>query len=297
MRIYIYLLLLSFTPLAFAKKPEDKAQAFAALAEKDTWTDEEIVQLYQLLPKETADSSPLLKRAVADLKFPEEGRPKAFFDAIASYLDSNRGGALSKLKLNRAIEATSEQYIALLKDSESGKGPQQQLATDMRIKSWKLLQKFQLFKAEMKKQKLVSWKYERFPLPPYLDEWEKAHTINSAQEFKKRVCEASQEKPVLVKFGSTQCADCMLMEYTQGMQTFAELNKEKLEVYKIWWGPNLGKEMDELRKREGVKSSPSFFVYRKGVRYRCDYQFPNQLAGGMDKCMAISEPGDGSCGG
>jgi thiol-disulfide isomerase/thioredoxin len=262
------------------------------------FTDDEIVELYNKLPAAERERSVEFKYALSNLKPPEETRPPQFFDAIASYIDGNRGGKLSKAKLDKAITATTEQYLSQLKDSQTGKGAQQDLAAILRVKTWKYLQKLQIFRDEMKAKKLAAWPYKPFPLPPFNEAWEKEHTLSSASEFQKRVCDESKKKPVLVKFGSTQCADCMLMEYTHGLHSFAETHKDTINVYKVWWGPNLPKEIDELRKREGAKSSPTFVMYKNGKRHACAYDFPDQQASGAEikKCIAIQGDSTGTCG-
>lgn len=287
----ILIFLITFAKIAGAQTVD----ALIKTAQVDGWSDDELVNLYHLSGNEHSSS---FKDAIKKLKMPDEERPTQFFDAIASYYDSNHGGKFPLTKLNTVITGVEKNYLELLKDSQTGKGPQQELASMMRVKSWKLLQKLQLFKLEMKKQKISTWNYKKFSLPQNTEKWNQDHTIASVGDFQKSVCEASKTKPVLVKFGSTQCADCMLMEYTQGIFSMAEANKDAVETYKIWWGPNLAQEMDALRKKEGVKSSPTFAVYRKGLRYDCGYQFPDQLGGGFENCIADKNlTRNGVCGG
>jgi len=262
------------------------------------WTDDALVKLYRELPRDEAATSPRLLDAVRHLKLPDEKRPKQFFDAIASYYDDNRGVPFPAKKLDQAIEQTTRSYVSLLRESQTAAGQQQELASVLRVKTWKLLQKLELFSSEMKRQHLSAWSYARFSLPPAADLWDKEHTIASAEGFKKAVCEGSKSKPVLVKFGSTQCADCMLMEYVQTVHTLAEKTKDSMDVYKVWWGPGSSKELDEIRQTEGVKSSPSFVLYRNGMRYPCGYQFPDDAGGGLENCSLEMTTGvsGGSCG-
>lgn len=296
-----FILILSFVTIFTAIAVEGdskKIEEYIHNAEKDGWSDDELVSLYQMLPKTSAFDSKNFQTALKKLKLPDEKRPKQFFDAIASYYDNNRGGNFSIQKLDRVIFQVTEAYKAQLKDSQTGHGPEQELAGIIRVKSWKLLQKLQLFKEEMKEKKLMSWAYKSFTLPAANLDWDKNHTITSMSDFQKIVCEGSKSKPVMVKFGSTQCADCMLMEYTQAIYSMAEKNKNQVDVYKIWWGPNLSKEIDELRKKEGALSSPFFAIYRNGQRYHCGYQFPNDAGDGVENCILekADNKSSGSCG-
>jgi hypothetical protein len=51
----------------------------------------------------------------------------------------------------------------------------------MHVKTWKLLQKLELFSSEMKKQHLSAWSYAKFSLPEAAEWWDKEHTIASAE--------------------------------------------------------------------------------------------------------------------
>jgi hypothetical protein len=125
------------------------------------------------------------------------------------------------------------------------------------------------------------------------DPWERDHTLDSLEEFRDKVCKGSEKRRVLVKFGNTNCTQCMLFELTGSVKEFAEHPERKgtVDVYKVWWGlrPDesfAGKvrdpqRLDDLVQAEGIKSSPTFVVYRNGRRYPCESAFPDYR--GMDE--------------
>ena len=133
-----------------------------------------------------------------------------------------------------------------------------------------------------------------------VEAWDKENTLADGSDFRKRVCEASATAPVVVKFGSTQCADCLLMEFTQGIRVAAEKSGASPHIYKFWWGPNLSQGNDSLRKSEGVTSSPTFIVYRNGRRYPCGFAFLDDKGAGLEECLDKAMRADakdaGACG-
>jgi hypothetical protein len=96
---------------------------------------------------------------------------------------------------------------------------------------------------------------------------------------------------VVVKFGSTQCADCTLMEHTQGVRRAEEKSQGQWSLYKLWWGPNVAPGNDALRQAEGVKSSPTFAVYRDGRRYSCGLAFLDERGAGLESCLSAAAKG------
>src|SRR5262249_51324909 len=133
-----------------------------------------------------------------------------------------------------------------------------------------------------------------------------------ADAFAEKVCRASAERPVLVKFGNTNCTQCMLFELTGSVEAFASLPAHRgVDVYKVWWGfrPDASfsgrlhdpQRLDDLGKAEGVTSSPTFVVYRNGRRYTCGNAFPDASGGeeSLDACLrqdfAASAPLSSAC--
>ncbi len=241
----------------------------------------------------------LLQQAIQNPAFPAEGRPDAFFTALSAYLDENRDGTFSTAEADQAVRTYAARYADLLRESLA-KGPSQNLAAGYRVKTWKLLQKIVLLQHTMRERSLPAWHYPLTTPEPPSEPWDVAHTVADAADFQHRVCEASAKGPVVVKFGSTQCADCMLMEYTQGVRLAAEKGKDAFTLYKLWWGPNMPEANDRLRKAEGVQSSPTFVVYRGGRRYSCGFAFLDESGAGLESCLTETgkpeaKPG-GACG-
>jgi hypothetical protein len=284
---------------SLATETETPAQLFQSLG-TGGWTDDKIVQLATAVATTgTPSDAPLVQEAILNPMFPEEGRPQAFFDALASYFDENHDGHFTADEVDQTVQTYAARYRDLLRESLA-KGPSQSLSASYRTKTWKMLQKILLLKKTLKDRSLAEWRYQPFTPSRPSKAWDKEHTLADAADFKQRVCDASAKTPVIVKFGSTQCADCTLMEYTQGVRLAGEKNKDKLSLYKFWWGPNLPPENDGLRKAEGVKSSPTFAVYRGGRRYSCGFAFLDESGNGLDSCLSAAmkeDPaGSGTCG-
>jgi hypothetical protein len=265
------------------------------------WTDDKIVQLASAVSAagSAGRDSRLIQDAIRNPMFPEEGRPTAFFDALATYFDENRDGHFTADELDKVADTYAARYTDVLRESLA-KGPSQSLSAGYRTKTWKMLQKILLLKKTLKDRAVVEWRYQPFSPQRPSETWDQEHTLADGADFKRRVCEASAKAPVVVKFGSTQCADCTLMEFTQGVRLAAEKNKDKAGLYKFWWGPNLPPENDGLRKAEGVKSSPTFAVYRDGKRYTCGFAFLDESGAGLDACLSAALKEDaaasGTCG-
>ena len=162
------------------------------------------------------------------------------------------------------------------------------------------MQKLLLLKHDLHERNLKAWSYTPMTPQHAVEAWDDENTLDDAADFRTRVCQASAQKPVVVKFGSTQCADCLLMEYTQGIRLAAEKVKGRAQLYKFWWGPNLPAGNDALRKSEGVDSSPYFVVYRNGRRYPCGFEFLDDKGAGLEACLDRTLREDakaaGSCG-
>jgi hypothetical protein len=253
-------------------------------ADSTGWTDDRIVELARSTSRTSLLQEPAIHDAILNPVFPEGGRPDRFFTAVSAYFDDNGDGRFTREELDRTVDAYAARYADLLRESLD-QGPSQELATEFRVKTWKLLQKLVLFRSTLRERNLAEWHYAP-SLPPAKDAaWDKEHTLAGAADFRQRVCEASAKTPVVVKFGSTQCADCMLMEHTQGVRIAAAKAKNAFALYKLWWGPNLPEENDRLRKAEGIKSSPTFAVYREGRRFPCGFAFLDEAGEGLESCL------------
>jgi len=264
------------------------------LAAATDWTDDKIVELARSTPDASVPAeSPALRDAILHPVAPDGGRPDSFFAALAAYYDANHDGRFTSQELDAVIDAYAARYADLLRESLA-KGPQQELAAQYRVKTWKMLQKMVLLRDTLKQRNEAEWRYTPAVASPANVAWDKEHTLSGAADFKERVCAASSKQPVLVKFGSTQCADCMLMEHTQGVRVAAEKGGDNFALYKLWWGPNVPEENDRVRKAEGIKSSPTFVVYRDGRRYPCGFAFVDETGAGLESCLATTLKGPAS---
>ena len=270
--------------------------------DKSGWSDGALVDLYHTFDgAQEKERQKGMQKAILNPKFPDEGRPTQFFNTLASYFDKNNDGHFTMAEVSKTLEGHADRYYELLRESQAAQGPQEELTSDFRVKTWKMMQKIALLKKELVSGKKKEWSYKPVKADPASAAWDSEHTISTTDDFKKRVCDRSREKAVLVKFGSTQCADCMLLEYNQGIRATATKYEKDFDVIKVWWGPNVAKEMDTLRQAEGVKSSPSFFIYKNKKRYACGFGFPDETGTGLEKCLqqnlnAVEAAAPATCG-
>lgn len=256
----------------------------AAGAGAKRWTDDQLVASYKDLV-----ASGGLEAAVRGPNPPKDPPQPRFFEALAWYAAGMPGtaGALTTPRLDAQVSTYVHAYLGLIKAKVEG-GEANDFA---RTRTWKVVQKLTLLRDEMEKPERAG----RFPFPAMkkadgaagADAWEKAHTLQSPAEFADRVCRASHDRPVLVKFGNTNCTQCMLFEILGSVRTVAEnpAHKGSIDVYKVWWGfpPDAGfagrihdpQRLDDLVQEEGVKSSPTFMVYRDGRATTCGDAFPD----------------------
>jgi hypothetical protein len=247
------------------------------------WTDDALVASFADL-----ESRGALAAAVLDPALPHEAPQTAFLDALAWYAAGapNGAGTLTLDELDRFVKGQSEWYIGLLREKvEHG------AANDYgRTRTWKVIQKLTLLRNAMSAPPHDgSYSFPAISQATAAgDPWENEHTLDSPQEFRDKVCSASLERPVLVKFGNTNCTQCMLFEMIGSVKELADSPrmKDRVDVYKVWWGMRPDEtfagripdpvRLDELAKAEGVSSSPYFIVYRNGRRYPCGGAFPDQ---------------------
>ena len=248
------------------------------------WTDDQLVASYMDLV-----ASGGLEAAVRSPNPPKDPPQPRFFEGLAWYAAGmpETAGALTTTQVDAQTSTYVHAYLGLIKAKVEG-GEANDYA---RTRTWKVVQKLTLLRDEMEKPERAG----RFPFPamkkddgaPGADAWDKAHSLQSPADFSDKVCRASRERPVLVKFGNTNCTQCMLFEILGSVREVAEnpAHKGALDVYKVWWGypPDAGfpgrirdpKRLDDLVKAEGVKSSPTFMVYRDGHATMCGDAFPD----------------------
>lgn len=260
----------------------------AAAPEAERWTDDALVAKYRDLEASGGVESAILRPFL-----PKDTPQTAFLQALAWFAAGTPygPGALTLAQLDEFLQVQVQSYRQLLTATVQ-RGEENDYA---RTRTWKVIQKLTLLRDEMSRPSSDGrYAYPAIAKAPSVDDpWEHEHTLRSAEEFSTKVCRASHKSPVLVKFGNTNCTQCMLFEMIGSVKEIAEspAHKGVVDVYKVWWGfrPDAsfaGKikdpaRLDDLAKAEGVRSSPYFIVYRNGRRYPCGESFPD--GNGMDE--------------
>lgn len=245
------------------------------------WTDDALVAGYHELT-----SSGGLDDAVRNPQRPNEAPQTAFLDALAWYAAEtpDHSGVLTLDQLASFVD----KQVALYKTYLHAKVEDGVNNDYTRTRTWKVIQKLALLRDEMLRPQVGgTHAYSAQPRATSADDpWEWSHTVSSEEDFRAKVCEGSTKKPVLVKYGNTNCTQCMLFELTGAIREFAESDSQRdsIDVFKVWWGMQpddtfsgrvpVPTRLNELAKAEGVTSSPYFIVYRDGRRYPCGGGFP-----------------------
>lgn len=245
-----------------------------------SWEDDTLVASYRELV-----AGGELEAAIRNPARPGEAPNAAFLEALAWFAAGMPGeaGTLTLAELDEFVDNQVWLYREYLKDRVE-EGAENDYP---RTRTWKVIQKLALLRDEMMRSH-GTYDYPALPRATSLDDpWERTHTLSSEEDFRAKVCQGSKQRPVLVKFGNTNCTQCMLFELTGSIKDFAESesNRDAIDVYKVWWGlrpdssfagriqdPTL---LDDLVEAEGVRSSPFFIVYRDGRRYPCGSAFPD----------------------
>jgi hypothetical protein len=273
-----------------------RSDLLAADSGQRRWTDDQLVASYRDLASGSG-----LEGAVRSPALPKDPPRPGFLDALAWYAAGtpDRPGVLTLKTLDELLASNVQSYLGFLKAKvervEDNDYP--------RTRTWKVIQKLTLLREEMSQpQRKGRYSFTSSPkasADPSADTWDRKHTLRSYKDFGEKVCRASYTRPILVKFGSTNCTQCMLFEIMGSVKSFAENPEHKgtVDVYKVWWGyrpdagfagrirnPNL---LNGLVKAEEVPSSPYFVIYRNGRRYPCGDAFPDDRGHDdrLDACM------------
>jgi hypothetical protein len=253
----------------------------AEAAKPKAWTDKDLVASYADLSK-----SGLLHEAIRTPSLPSDPPSPAFLEALAWFAAGApaKAGSLTSAALDAFIDDQAELYQEMLR-AKVEKGVDNDYP---RTRTWKVVQKMTMLRNEMA-QPAHAGVYAFGAMPRSAaagDAWEQAHTLSSPAEFTTKVCAASYQRPVLVKFGNTNCTQCMLFEMMGSIQELAKAPAfaGTVDVYKVWFGlhPDASfagrirdpARLDELATAEEVRSSPTFVVYRNARRYTCGDGFP-----------------------
>ncbi len=219
-----------------------------------------------------------------------------FLEVLAWYIDkSSPGGGHGDGKLGldevqAALDKYRQQYISQSMD------PAQETS---RMQSWKFIQKLRIIEKAIENRD-ASGMGAYFPYDAHAmmtinsTEFNKTNTLDSRAEFNERVIEASYEKPVLVKYGLTYCAHCLLLEQLGSVPAVSEKYGDAMDVYKLWWNPH-DPEMAEITAvagENGVTSSPLFILYKDGEIVKSGYGFPDEKGNGLEDFLKghIEEP-------
>jgi Putative porin len=263
-----------------------------AAAEPERFTDDKLVASYrELLAAGNLDA------AIRNPALPSDAPEPTFLAALAWFAAGtpDHAGSLTRDELDAFVGGQVQSYRQLLQAKVERGEPNDYLRTS----TWKVIQKLTLLRNEMSSP-ARDGRYA-FPVMPRAtaadDPWEREHTLRTPAEVADKVCKAS--RPVLVKYGNTNCTQCMLFELIGSVKAFAENPAHKdVDVYKVWWGyrPDASftarikdpARLDDLVKAEGVRSSPTFVVYRNGRRYTCGGAFPDVVGNDehLDACLA-----------
>jgi hypothetical protein len=281
------------TAVLYAAALAVSAAELATAADSERWNDDKLVASYRDLEARGG-----LDAAIRTPVLPSDPPEPAFLESLAWFAagSPDKKGELSQARLDSFLEGQAAAYKKLLQ-AKVERGEDNDF---VRTRTWKLVQKLTLLRDEMSRPpRAGSYPYAAMPKAPSgYDAWEREHTLRSADDFAEKVCRASSERPVLVKFGNTNCTQCMLFEMIGSVKAFAQNPAHKdVAVYKVWWGfkPDVSfagrikdpERLDELVKGEGVRSSPTFAVYRNGRRYTCGGGFPDPDGGEqhLDSCI------------
>ena len=256
----------------------------AADAAPKRWKEDELVASYKDLA-----SGGGLETAVRTPALPTDPPQPVFLEALAWYAAGTpkAPGVLTLERLDGTITGEVGAYMRLLK-AKVEDGARNDYA---RTRTWKLIQKYTLLRDAMTgPEHARGYRYDAMGAGSAVagaDAWDREHTLRSAAEVADRVCRASYDRPVLIKYGNTNCTQCMLFEIIGSVRSFADspVRRGRVDVYKVWWGyrPDESfagrirdpQRLDELVKAEGVASSPYFIAYRNGRRYPCGDAFPD----------------------
>jgi hypothetical protein len=282
------------------------AAHLAVAAEPERFTDDKLVASYRDLA-----AGGKLDAAIRNPNLPSDAPEPAFLEALAWFAAGTPGGAgsLTIAELDAFVGTQVESYRKLLQ-AKVERGEENDYP---RTSTWKVIQKLALLRNEMSSPARGGrYAYVSMPRATAADDpWEREHTLGTPAAFADKVCKAS--RPVLVKFGNTNCTQCMLFELIGSVKAFAENPAHQdVDVYKVWFGyrPDASftariKEparLDDLAKAEGVRSSPTFVVYRNGRRYPCGGAFPDPTGKDehLDACLKKATgdaPLSSACGG
>ena len=259
---------------------------------QDGWNDGEL-RSYIAGVVQTPDVQPYLNplwEAVMNPEMPGEAhRDPKFFEVLAWYIDKSttaRGdGMLTLADVQESLQKYGNQYLQQSQD------PAQSVS---RLQSWKFVQKLRLLEKEINTRSAAG-QGAYYPYSPRdmmeIDAnstFNRENTIRSRASFDEKIIAASFEKPVLVKFGLTYCAHCLLLEQLGSVPAVAEKYADSMDVFKLWWNPHDTEysELNQIAGEQNVTSSPMFILFVDGVAVKSGYAFPDENGEGLEDFLA-----------
>lgn len=255
---------------------------------KDGWNDSELRHLVKDVVK-TGDVQPYINSVWGAVLTPtmpkEDHKDQKFFEVLAWYIDKSTtqsgDGKLTLEDVQESLEKYGQQYLQLSQD------PAQSVS---RLQAWKFIQKLRILEKE------IGVRAERgegafYPYSPRAmmeidgnTDFNRENTIRSRDAFNEKVIDASFDKPVLVKYGLTYCAHCLLLEQLGSVPAVAEKYADDMDVFKLWWNPHdeMFNDLNAIAGENGVTSSPVFILYKDGEIVKSGYAFPDEKGEGME---------------
>ena len=270
-------------PTTLAEKHADWA--------KDGFTDGELQKYFRGIISSDDPQSHVTSwvSAIKNPTLPKESHDgQKFFEVLAWYVDKstqNRGdGKLTSDEVRQMKDQYMSEYHQMTQGGSDDVS---------RMQKWKFIQKLTLI------EKVIDARTDRGQgaFYPYsarammtigASDFNKNNTLESRADFNERVVEASHEKPVLVKFGLTYCAHCLLLEQLGSVPAVAEKYGDDMDVYKLWWNPHdeAMAEITAVAGEQGVTSSPLFILYKDGEIVKSGYGFPDEKGEGLEDFLA-----------
>ena len=258
----------------------------------DGWTDAELKTYINRILEQSEPREHLspLWAAVLNPKMPdEEHQDQKFYEVLSWYIDKSTSGPgdgrLSLREVEEQLAVYGQKYLATSQD------PEQQVS---RLQNWKFIQKLRLLQKEIQ-TRVAQGEGPYYPYSPRdmmtidgAEAWNAEHTLNTRADFNKDVLEASYTRPVLVKYGLTYCAHCLLLEQLGSVPALAKKYEEDLDVKKLWWNPH-DPQMAEITRvagEQGVTSSPYFILYKDGEAVKNGYGFPDETGAGLEDFLS-----------
>ncbi|MHC4831180.1 MAG: thioredoxin family protein [Planctomycetota bacterium] len=268
--------------------PADIQAAFA----EDGWTDAELMAYIDSIVREPdpmAHIRPLWSAILTPTLPKDEHKDPKFYEVLAWYLDKTTSqagdGMFTLAEVQEQLVAHGQKYLSMSMQ------PDQQVA---RLQSWKFVQKLRLLEGEIRQREargegaFYPYRAREMTSIDGAEEWNAANTIDTRAEFNDRVIARSYDRPVLVKYGLTFCAHCLLLEQMGSVPALGKKYESDLDVVKLWWNPHDPElaEVTAVAGEQGVTSSPFFCLYEDGKIVKSGYGFPDERGEGMEDFLA-----------